>query len=61
MTIVMFINEFHDTEWVSMSKENCWYIVAHYVGNELKRKCRYDDFFEAVECLKEWQSYFGGE
>ena len=61
MNIVMIANEFHDTEWVSMTLENGWYIVVHYVGNELKRKCRYDDFFEAIECLKEWQSYFEGE
>lgn len=61
MGIVMIIIEFRDSERVSMQKEGVWYIVDHYVGNELKRKCRYDDFFEAVECLKEWNSYFEGE
>ena len=58
MNIIMIPNEDHDTEWVSMEKEENWFIVHHYVGNELKRKCRYDDFFEAIECLKEWQYYF---
>lgn len=61
MNIVLIVNDFRDTEWVQMYKENCWYIVSHYVGRELKRKCRYEDFFQAIECLKEWRSYFKGE
>jgi hypothetical protein len=58
MNIVLILNESNSTEWVSMEKCGSWYIVCHYVGNMLKRKCRFDDFFEAVKCLKEWNSYF---
>ena len=59
--ITSIVNEYHNTEWVYMEKSGVWYIVCHYVNNEVKRKCRYDDFFEAVECMKEWYSYFEGE
>lgn len=58
MNIVLVINENNEGEWVKMNKEGTWFIVYHYVNNELKRRCRYDDFFEAIEAFKEWQSYF---
>ena len=58
MTIVIIENENYENEWVPMDKNGYLYTVYHYVDNELKSKCRYDDFFAAVECLKEWISYF---
>lgn len=59
MTIVLIINENNDSEWVQLDKAGAWFIVYHYVNNELERKCRLFDFFEATETVKEWQSYFG--
>ena len=58
MNIVIIENEAQESEWVKMDKDGNWYIVIHYVNNEVERKCRYDDFFEAIETLKEWRSYF---
>ena len=58
MNIVLVLNEDNESEWVKMDKDGTWYTVYHYVNNEIERKCRYDDFFEATEALKEWQSYF---
>ena len=55
MTIVIIENE---NEWVKMEKANNWYIVYHYVNNNVQRKCRYDDFYMAVETMKEWQTFF---
>ena len=56
--IVIIENEAYDSEWVKMDKDGYWYIVYHYVNNEVKRKCRYDDFFEAVAAMELWRSYF---
>ena len=56
--IVLIENEDHYNEWVKMDKYENWYIVYHYADNVVQRKCMYDDFFEAIECLNEWQSYF---
>lgn len=58
MNIVLLMNETDESEWVKMDKDGTWFTVVHYVNDEVKRKCRYDDFFEATEALKEWQSYF---
>ena len=58
MNIVIIENEKNETEWVKMDKSGYLYTVYHYVNNELEGKCKYDDFFAAVECLKEWESYF---
>ena len=58
MNIVIITNENKETEWVKMEKNGYLYTVYHYVNNELERKCIYDDFFAAVETLKEWASYF---
>ena len=58
MNIVIIENENNATEWVKMDKDGNWYTVYHYVNNEVEMKCKYDDFFEAVETMKEWFSYF---
>ena len=58
MSIVRIENEAQESECVKMDKYENWYIVYHYADNVVQRKCIYDDFFEAVECLKEWESYF---
>ena len=58
MNVVIIENENNEAEWVQMDKSGYLYIVYHYVENELERKCRYDDFYMAVETMKEWQSYF---
>ena len=58
MNVVIIENENNEREFVNMDKDGNWYTVYHYVNNEVKRKCKYDDFFEAIETLKEWVSYF---
>ena len=58
MNVTIIENENNESEWVKMDKDGSWYIVYYYVNNEVAMKCKYDDFFEAVECLKEWESYF---
>lgn len=58
MNIVLIINENNDNEYVKINKEGSWFIVYHYVNNEVKRKLNHDDFYAAVETLKEWESYF---
>ena len=58
MNIVIITNEKNESEWVKMDRDGNWYIVYHYVHNNVHRKCKYDDFFAAVETLKEWHSYF---
>lgn len=58
MNIVLLMNENDESEWVQMDKYGRRFTVYHFVNNEIKRKCRYDDFFEATEALKEWKSYF---
>ena len=59
MTIYMETNEKTDSEWVVLSLENGWYFVKHYVDSLPERKVRCDDFFTAVEYVKEWKgSYF---
>ena len=58
MNIVIIENENNETEWVKMDKNGYLYTVYHYVNNEVEMKCSYDDFFRAVECLKEWQTFF---
>jgi len=57
MTIVIIENE-NNNEWVKMEKANGWYIVYHYVHNNVQRKCMLDDFLTAVEYLKEWRTFF---
>ena len=57
MTIVVIENE-NNNEWVKMEKANGWYIVYHYIHNNVQRKCMLDDFLSAVEYLKEWQTFF---
>ena len=58
MNIVIIENENNENEWLKMEKANNWYIVYHYVNNNVQRKCMLDDFLSAVEYLKEWQTYF---
>ena len=58
MSIVIIENENNEKEWVKMEKANNWYIVYHYVNNNVQRKCMIDDFLTAVEYLKEWKTYF---
>lgn len=58
MTIYLETNEKTDSEWVVLSLENGWYVVKHYVDSLPERKVRCDDFFAAVEYVKEWKSYF---
>lgn len=58
MNIVLVMNENNESEWVKMDRDGTWLIVYHYINNEVERKCRYDDFFDATEALKEWMSYF---
>jgi len=58
MTIYLETNEKTDSEWVVLSREGCLYIVKHYVDSNPVRKVRCDDFFTAVEYVKEWKSYF---
>ena len=58
MTIVIIENENNGNEWVKMEKANEWYIVYHYIHNNVHRKVQVDDFLTAVEYLKEWKTYF---
>ena len=58
MNIVFILNENNNSECVEMNKEGNWFVVYHYVNDNLERKLKHDDFYAAVETLKEWQSYF---
>ena len=58
MNIVLIMNENNNNEWVKMEKNGYLYTVYHYVNDNLERKLNHDDFYAAVETLKEWQSYF---
>jgi hypothetical protein len=58
MTIVIIENENNASEWVKMEKNGYLYTVYHYINNNLERKLNHDDFYAAVETLKEWESYF---
>ena len=58
MNIVIIENENNENEWVKMEKANSFYIVYHFVNNNVVRKCMLDDFLTAVEYLKEWKTFF---
>ena len=58
MNIVIITNDNNESEWVKMEKNGYLYTVYHYINNNLERKINHDDFFAAVETLKEWHSYF---
>ena len=45
-------------EWIKMDKNGDLYTVYRYINNNVQRKCIDDDFFSAVECLKEWKTFF---
>jgi hypothetical protein len=58
MTIVIIENENNNSEWVKMEKNGYLYTVYHYVNNNIERKLNHDNFYAAVETMKEWESYF---
>ena len=58
MTIVIIENENNANEWIKMEKANTWYIVYYYANNNVQKKCMYDDFYMAIETMKEWQTFF---
>ena len=58
MNVAIIINENNNNEWVKMEKNGYLYTVYHYINNNLERKLNHDDFYAAVETLKEWYAYF---